>query len=178
MVAAKDDAAKAGGAAAAAEGPSLESIAAGDRVLVPRLGENPVAVDARKGTQLTVVYGGLKMNVKLKEVTKVLRAEPPPSPPKKAKAAGKGSGGGGVKIRFASNTLDLRGQRPSEIETELGRAIDRATSAGSLWVIHGHGTGSLRSRVRELLLEDPMVASIEDAPQNEGGAGCTVAILK
>lgn len=178
MVAAKDDAAKAGGAAAAAEGPSLESIAAGDRVLVPRLGENPVAVDARKGTQLTVVYGGLKMNVKLKEVTKVLRAEPPPSPPKKAKAAGKGSGGGGVKIRFASNTLDLRGQRPSEIETELGRAIDRASSAGSLWVIHGHGTGSLRSRVRELLLEDPMVASIEDAPQNEGGAGCTVAILK
>ena len=175
-MAAADNAAKAGGAAA--EGPSLESIAAGDRVVVPRLGENPVAVDARKGTQLTVVYGGLKMNVKLKEVTKVLRAEPPPSPPKKAKAAGKGSGGGGVKIRFASNTLDLRGQRPSEIETELGRAIDRASSAGSLWVIHGHGTGSLRSRVRELLLEDPMVASIEDAPQNEGGAGCTVAILK
>ena len=60
----------------------------------------------------------------------------------------------------------------------LGRAIDRASSAGSLWVINGHGTGSLRSRVRELLLEDPMVASIEDAPQNEGGAGCTVAILK
>lgn len=126
------------------------------------------------------MYGGLKMKVKLKEVAKVLRAEPPPSPPpKKSRAAGKGGGAANKpNIRFSSNTLDLRGQRPGEIESELGRAIDRASSMGSLWVIHGHGTGSLKKRVRELLLEDPMVASIEDAPQKDGGAGCTVAVLK
>ena len=33
-------------------------------------------------------------------------------------------------------------------------------------------------RVRELLLEDPLVSRIEDAPQREGGQGCTVAVLR
>ena len=167
--------------AAAPEGPSLDSLAAGDRVLVPRLGDDLVTVDARKGNQLTVVYGGLKMKVKLKEVAKVMRPEPPPPPPPKKSKVGKaGKAGGGTKtsIRFASNTLNLVGQRAGEIEPELTRAIDRASSAGSLWVIHGHGTGNLKKRVRELLLEDPMVARVEDAPQKEGGAGCTVAILR
>ena len=70
------------------------------------------------------------------------------------------------------------GKRPAEIEAQLGRAIDRAASLGSLWVIHGHGTGSLKKRVRELLLEDPLVSRIEDAPQREGGQGCTVAVLR
>ena len=81
-------------------------------------------------------------------------------------------------LRFDSNTLDLRGERPAEIDSKIAQAIDRALSQGSLWVIHGHGTGSLKKRVRELLSEDPLVVRLEEAPQNEGGAGCTVAVLK
>ena len=49
---------------------------------------------------------------------------------------------------------------------------------GSLWVIHGHGTGALKKRVRELLGSDPMVVRVENAPQREGGEGCTVAVLR
>ena len=164
------------------QAPSLESLKAGDRVVVPRLGDTPVTVDSRKGNQLMIVYGGIRMKVKLKEVTRVMAAEPPPPPPPKQRKAtsdgGRGTASKRPSIRFSSNTLDLRGQRPGEIEADLGRAIDRASSSGSLWVIHGHGTGSLKKRVRELLLEDPMVSSIQDAPQKDGGAGCTVAILR
>ena len=123
------------------------------------------------------------MKVKAKEVTqRVKPAPPPPPPPKKAAAksggAKAGGGGGGVGVRFESNTLNLIGQRPSEIEGPIGRAVDKATKVGSLWVIHGHGTGALKKRVRELLNEEPMVKRIADAPANEGGAGCTVAYFK
>ena len=147
---------------------------------MPRLGEALVEVEARKGGQLTVVYGGLKMKVKVKEVTRVERPAPPPPPPSKKSRRGGGGGGSDTTkpvVRFTSNTLDLRGERPAEIEAELGRALDRALSSGSLWVIHGHGTGSLKKRVRELLNDDPLVVRIEDAPQTEGGTGCTIAVL-
>lgn len=92
----------------------------------------------------------------------------------------KGSGGGRTRaaIRVPSNTLDIRGRRASEIEADLGRAVDKASSLGTLWVIHGHGTGALKQRVRELLSEEPAVVKCEDAPQEEGGSGCTVAFLR
>ena len=81
-------------------------------------------------------------------------------------------------IRMESNTLDIRGNRPSEIEGDLGRAVDRSLAMGTLWVIHGRGTGALKQKVRELLAEEPLVARFEDAPPNEGGDGCTVAFLR
>ena len=40
------------------------------------------------------------------------------------------------------------------------------------------GTGSLRTAVREMLATEPLVARFEDAPQTEGGDGCTIAYLK
>lgn len=172
-----------GGGGGAAEKLDPKSIVPGDRVLVPRLGEALVDVESVQGAQLTVKYGGLKMKVKAKEVTQRVKPAPPPQQQaKKPKAAstgkGGGGGGGGVGVRFESNTLNLIGQRPGEIEAQLGRAVDRAMSVGSLWVIHGHGTGALKKRVRELLSDEPMVKRIADAPQNEGGAGCTVAYFK
>ena len=78
----------------------------------------------------------------------------------------------------AGNTLDLRGRYAGEIDGVLGAAVDKAASMGTLWVIHGHGTGSLKQQLRTLLREEPLVQRFEDAPQNEGGAGCTVAFLR
>jgi len=193
----KANEAASGGAGAVVE-VDRESIAVGDRVMVPRLGGAPVEVEERRGNQLSVVFGGLKMKVKLKEVAKVLPAEAkapakvaaPVSAGRKAaggKRAAAGAKGGAAKgapgrtraaVRVETNTLDIRGMRPSEIEADLGRAIDRALGLGTLFVIHGHGTGSLRKAVRELLSEDPAVASFEDAPQYEGGSGCTIAYLR
>ena len=185
--------AAAGGDAA---GPGRDAVEAGDRVLVPRLGDGLVEVEQRRGNQLSVVFGGLKMKIKLAEVVRVVKgadANPRPrdrtpasmKPGKRAaSAAGSGGGGGGGKeraraaVRLESNTLDIRGRRPSEIEADLGRAVDRALAIGTLWVIHGRGTGSLRAAVRDMLSSEPLVARLEDAPPNEGGDGCTVAFLR
>jgi len=48
--------------------------------------------------------------------------------------------------------------------------------AGTL--VHGHGTGRLKVAVREALKGHPGISSIEDAPQNQGGAGATVITLR
>ena len=44
-------------------------------------------------------------------------------------------------------------------------------------IIHGKGTGKLREAVRGALKESPYVTSFEEAHDNEGGAGVTIAKL-
>ena len=134
--------------------------------------------------------------MKLKEVAGVTRSSDskPASRPsiagagkRPAKAKAKAGGGAGVgagkertraAVRVETNTFDIRGRRASEIEADLGRAIDRSLGLGTLFVIHGMGTGSLKAAVRQLLKEDPLVTRFEDAPQYEGGDGCTIAFLR
>ena len=45
-------------------------------------------------------------------------------------------------------------------------------------IVHGHGTGTLRRAVAELLKHHPLVERFEAAPQNQGGSGATIAYLK
>jgi len=47
-----------------------------------------------------------------------------------------------------------------------------------VWIIHGKGTGVLRSGVREFLRQHPRIKSYAFAPLQEGGDGVTVAELK
>jgi DNA mismatch repair protein MutS2 len=76
--------------------------------------------------------------------------------------------------------LDLRGKIVEDGLIELERYIDSAALAGLPWVriIHGKGSGRLRSAVREALRNLPQVASIDTAAENEGGDGVTIARLE
>ncbi len=76
--------------------------------------------------------------------------------------------------------LDLRGKLVEDGLIELERYIDSAALAGLPWVriIHGKGTGRMRTAVREALRGHPQVASIETPGENEGGEGVTIARLE
>jgi DNA mismatch repair protein MutS2 len=73
--------------------------------------------------------------------------------------------------------LNLRGKLVEDGLEELERYLERAYSAGLLFVriVHGKGTGKLREAVRNALKSSPYVASFEEPKDNEGGAGVTVA---
>lgn len=73
--------------------------------------------------------------------------------------------------------LNLRGKLVEDGLDELERYLERAYSAGLLFVriVHGKGTGKLRDAVRKALKESSYVASFEEPKENEGGAGVTVA---
>ncbi len=72
--------------------------------------------------------------------------------------------------------IDLRGLRAEEVASMLVPAIDAAIVADlpRLRIIHGKGTGALRSVVWELLAEDPRIPSYRTEDARGGGAGVTV----
>lgn len=83
-----------------------------------------------------------------------------------------------INVRTSQNTVDIRGKRVHLAEPMLEKAIANATDIGSLWIIHGKGTGSLRTGVHEFLKNHPQVSNFELAKQNDGGTGVTVVFLK
>jgi DNA mismatch repair protein MutS2 len=72
--------------------------------------------------------------------------------------------------------LDLRGQQVDEALENLGYFLDKAFLARMPWVriIHGMGTGKLRSAVRTALKSHPQVDHYERGKEGEGGDGVTV----
>jgi DNA mismatch repair protein MutS2 len=86
----------------------------------------------------------------------------------------------------SANTDDMRmeinliGRTVDEATEELEKYLDRAFLAGlpRVRIIHGHGAGILRRGVREFLKGHPHVATLAEAPQNEGGQGATLVELR
>jgi DNA mismatch repair protein MutS2 len=75
---------------------------------------------------------------------------------------------------------DLRGLRVEEALTRLDEALDQAAAEGrdEVRVIHGIGTGALRSAVREHLPHSHHIVEWVEATRDEGGAGATRGILR
>lgn len=75
--------------------------------------------------------------------------------------------------------LDLRGQRADEAENNLLKFVDQAILNGrnELEIIHGRGTGVLRSVVHEVLSRLPQIAHYHLAPDDRGGDGVTLVVL-
>jgi DNA mismatch repair protein MutS2 len=63
---------------------------------------------------------------------------------------------------------------------EIHRFVESSIAAGQKFirVVHGHGTGRLKAAVRAALKGHPGIAKVEDAPQNQGGAGATLITLR
>jgi DNA mismatch repair protein MutS2 len=75
--------------------------------------------------------------------------------------------------------LDLRGARADEALAVLDRYLNDAAVAGvdRLRIIHGKGTGALRTAVRAVLSEHPLVREHVPAGPSEGGEGATIVRL-
>lgn len=75
-----------------------------------------------------------------------------------------------------SNTLDLRGFRVEEALDSLELFLDKASLVNltPVYVIHGHGTGALKSSVRDFLASSPYVAKFRQGETSEGGDGVSV----
>ncbi|MCA9921378.1 MAG: Smr/MutS family protein, partial [Anaerolineales bacterium] len=140
----------------------------GDTVLIKTLNTKGDIVSLSK-KEAVVVIGRLQMRAKLVDLE--FKSRPEAEQPEESTGIKLGSSPG--------MELDLRGKRVEEGLNEVAGYIDSAFLARLPWVriIHGKGTGRLRTAVRKALKQNPHVASWEEGKDGEGGAGVTVAKL-
>jgi DNA mismatch repair protein MutS2 len=84
------------------------------------------------------------------------------------------------KTKNIKSEIDIRGKNFEEVRGIVEKYIDDAYISGlkSVRIIHGKGTGVLRSKLRDYMKTIKAVKSFHDAPYNEGGDGVTVVIIK
>jgi DNA mismatch repair protein MutS2 len=163
----------------------LRHVAVGDQVRIKSMNKIGVVQREVEKDLFEVALGPIKMRVKRDD----LSAPAPGADPGRDKAdplaAARRQKGVQVSV-ISANTDDMRmeinliGRTVDEATEELEKYLDRAFLAGlpRVRVIHGHGAGILRRGVRDFLKGHPHVATIAEAPQNEGGQGATLVELR
>jgi len=79
-----------------------------------------------------------------------------------------------------TDELDLHSFRPSDLGALIPAYLAEARARGlrSVRLIHGKGTGTLRTTVHALLARSPHVAAVEACDETSGSWGATRVRLK
>ena len=82
--------------------------------------------------------------------------------------------------RQVRQEIDVRGMATDEAIPEVQKFLDDAmlSSLGEVVIIHGVGTGILRSKIQDVLKKHPSVRSFRAGKYGEGEAGVTIVSLK
>lgn len=82
--------------------------------------------------------------------------------------------------RTSSTEVDLRGETVMDAIIDVDKAIDSAILSGlhQITIIHGKGTGVLRTEIQKHLKKHPSVRSYRLGTYGEGDSGVTIAELK
>jgi DNA mismatch repair protein MutS2 len=159
-------------------------VAAGDQVRLKSMGKIAEVQREIEKDVFEVALGPIKMRVKRDDIAEVVK---PASSTDRADPLAAARRQKNVHVSVASaNTDEMRmeinliGRTVDEATEELEKYLDRAFLAGlpRVRIIHGHGAGILRRGVRDFLKGHPHVATIAEAPQNEGGQGATLVELR
>lgn len=165
------------------EGPiPVDQLAAGDPVEVVGLGMTGTLLEAPQGkkrVRLKVGEGEILANVaSLVGVAKPQQAAR--REPVKASSAPPRRTSQTLATEDIQETLDVRGQAADDALDVVVAGLDRAVLGGSPFVriIHGHGTGRLRTALREYLKASPYVVAFRPGDRAEGGDGVTIVELR
>ncbi|GLB46688.1 endonuclease MutS2 [Philodulcilactobacillus myokoensis] len=142
----------------------------GDDVMVTTYGQRGVLISHLSRNTWEVQIGILKMRVSSSNLKKI-------NPPKEKSTY---TGVRRTSSSGLSTKLDLRGERYEEAMHRVDRFIDEALLAGypMVTIIHGKGTGALRTGVNQYLKQNSRVKSFGYAPANAGGDGSTIVKFK
>lgn len=166
-----DSSGKSGRADAARKAPV--AVEAGDEVFVRSLNQKGYVIETGE-TEAYVQLGIIKMKVALGDLERLEQKTPKPPVP---------SGGTGLKRTRDDRLpleLDLRGKTLEESCIEVDRFLDEAFLAGlgRAHIIHGKGTGVLRSGIQQFLRHHKHVKSYRLGEYGEGGSGVTVVEIR
>ena len=160
---------------------SLSELRVGQTVRHRTLGTSGQVIELCARDQVRLMIGAMKLLVPIRELTAVANRDQP----KITRSKPKSKTATVPKLaltaqRTEATTLDLRGQRFEEALANVDGFIDRllGINEGAGFVLHGHGTGALKSGVREHLRASAYVEHSRPAEADEGGDAFTVFWLR
>ena len=161
------------------EADEIRSVQKGDRVRLLNVGGvlATVVAPADKDGGVQVQAGPMKMTVKENELRLVEEKKNAPKPkPQPRRDAPRRE----LNIRSAESEVDVRGMSAEEALFEVDNFLSRAIMAGlpSVTVIHGKGTGVLRTAVQQHLRKNKRVKSVRSGVYGEGEQGVTIVELR
>ena len=152
------------------------ALVTGDTVIIRDIGKTAkVLSPADKNGNVEVQAGSIKTRVKLANLRLCENA------PKKQEKKSTVRLQGESRLNMAASTrLDLRGMTVDECLIELDRFIDQGLRTGlnEFTVVHGKGTGALRTAVTRYLKASPYVKTSRLGLYGEGEDGVTIVTLK
>lgn len=153
---------------------SKAEVEPGDEVRVVSLGQKGHVVEIVNSSEVTVQLGIMKMKVNKTDL-EVIKASPQKKPVQQVAATVKRTRDDNIRME-----VDLRGTNVEEGIMELDRFLDESflNNFAQVYVIHGKGTGVLRTGIQDYLRRHKHVKSFRIGAYNEGGTGVTVVELK
>jgi DNA mismatch repair protein MutS2 len=159
----------------------VKHVSEGDTVKLKSTGRPARVVRKVGDNHFEVEMGAMKMKIARDDIAEVLasaQGQAAETPVKAARARG-------ISVSLENegtsvpSEINVIGQTVDEASSRVERFVDQAFLAGlpRVRVVHGSGMGILRKALRQMLQQHPHVASVTEAPQNEGGGGATLVEL-
>ncbi len=128
-----------------------------------------LGIDAKK-QQVAVSISDMHLRVPFEQILGVVESPRKYAPPPIEYAP----------VEMESPSLDVIGLTVEEMRPKVEKFLDHAYLARlpQAWIIHGHGTGTLKRAVRDMLAGHPLVLRFHNGSDVEGGAGVTVVTFK
>ena len=150
-----------------------ETVKPGDRVRILTLGtEGTVLEPPNEKGEVRLQAGMMKFTAQLSQLRMLKAAAMKEKTTVKAKTS--------MLSRTVSSECDVRGMSLEEALDTVSRYLDEAVLAGlnEVYIIHGKGTGTLRTGIQQDLRKNRHVKSFRRGIYGEGEDGVTVVILK
>lgn len=146
------------------------SLSPGDEIKLLSVNQQGVVLEKLSDHQYMIQVGMMKMKAKREDLQLIGKGR---QEPEKTVTTVRGA------KQHVKTELDLRGERYEDALRRLEQYIDDAMLSGysKVTIIHGKGTGALRSGVQEFAKNHPAVSSFRYGKGNEGGSGVTILEL-
>ncbi|WP_188453466.1 endonuclease MutS2 [Virgibacillus oceani] len=150
---------------------SSKELQEGDEIKLITVNQNGTVLEKVSDNEYLVQIGIMKVKVKRSDLQAIGKQKQVMDKPL---ATVKGSN------YHVSTELDLRGERFEDALIKLEKYLDDAMLAGypKVSVIHGKGTGALRTGVKEFAKKHPGISAFRTGTMGEGGSGVTILELK
>ncbi len=147
----------------------------GERVWVATVGQHGQVLTT-SGDSAEVQVRAMKLRVPLAKLAPARDRPGEAAAPRAERAPELPPASDGAGVRLPHNTCDLRGKRLAEAEDEVTTFVGLLKGQGERYgyLLHGHGTGALKSGLRTFLRRAPGVRTFRPGDASEGGDAFTV----